>query len=58
MGKTEIIAGFHYFIAVRITGKVAIEKYVEKRPLGRRVSRHCWKISGELSMKYSLGSAG
>ena len=47
MGKTENIAGFHNSIAVRITGNVAIEKYEEKRSLGRHEGRHRWKSSGE-----------
>ena len=49
MGKTENIAGFRNIIAVRITGNVAIEKYEEKRPLGRHESRQRWK---RINVKY------
>jgi len=47
LGKTENIAGFHNFIAVRITVKVAIEKSKEKRLLGRHEGRHSWKSNGD-----------
>lgn len=47
MGKTENIAVFHNFIAVRITVNIANERYEEKRPLRRHEGRHSWKSSGE-----------
>jgi hypothetical protein len=47
MGKTENIAEFHNFIVVRIMGNVAIEKYKEKRRIGKHEVRPSWKSSGE-----------